>query len=435
VAADDVPPPAPSWLRRSWARLRGRLAATPAAPELPASSSTAAAPGHAAGPIDQALLATFVERIEQLERTERLEQREPPEPTKPPGPTDPHAAKPEAIDDVVAALAAAPDVTRRALAARALHALLPPVERAVSSASTSALAAAATTTTTAPTTTTTTTTSAAPASAAWAAVAVALVDELLERCTIESALRLLDDVVTAPVAAAVLGRLPGAVGLLGPSRLARLLRADEPHRRAVACAAVVGDAAAVRRDLPTALLLAESEYPEVRAAIVAALEGASPTSWSAARVALVLDATAGDVRDAGRRIVERVLREAPQVLDVDELGVRLAGHADPAVRRLVFALRDASRGRGGEVDDRRGVPALARTVRVALFAGSDVDVALKTLVQSVAAPGATAGDVARTHALLVEARELGVAGPVVDAAVARVRAAHPEVETPARSAP
>jgi hypothetical protein len=292
----------------------------------------------------------------------------------------------------------------------------------------------------------------APAAATWAHLAPPLIEELLEHCTVEGALRLLEHDAAAEVAAVVVARGSGVVGVLGAGRLQALLTSDDPRRRAVGIAAIDGDPRAARRDLRRAAFLAESPHDDVRAALVRAFLRAEPGEWNAARLAMLLDATADDVRDAGLQIVAGLLPRAPLPFDVPTLIRRLDGHDDPRVRRLVAALgRDLPPGaaRGGDRDARPPIDddaraddaaarALARTARRAAFAADDdADVAVEGVVARALSASATTQDGRRALDLLADLALLACDSVDVDgdgdgdgdgkraAAVARVYARHP----------
>jgi hypothetical protein len=166
---------------------------------------------------------------------------------------------------------------------------------------------------------------------AWARVAPMLIDELVECCTLESAWRWQDlHTAGALVAALVVARMHGPVGMLGATRLRALALAPTPEHRAIAVAAIRRDPLTVRRDLPTMVELAEVAAADVRGALCAVLVDDSALSPPAA-IDFLLDATSPDVQDAGFLRLRH--RRRTQRVDVDVLASRLATHPARRVRR------------------------------------------------------------------------------------------------------
>ncbi len=182
--------------------------------------------------------------------------------------------------------------------------------------------------------------------APWAPLAAALADALLDRCTWESAWRLLErSDAGAAVAVALLSRLPAPVASLGWDRLRHL--AFSPHllHRDAAVTAIRRDPRAVHNDLASALSLAEDADDVVVAALLEAVVDSDELGWTLPRLLLLLDSSRPAVRRAGIGLVHRGLAAEPAQWDIDVLLSRTASTPDADLRHAVIAWA-AARGHG-----------------------------------------------------------------------------------------
>jgi hypothetical protein len=199
-------------------------------------------------------------------------------------------------------------------------------------------------------------------------VAPLIAEALVDRCTWESAWRLLErSDAGAAVAAVVLSRLPGPIGPLGPGRLFALASSSNAAHRAAAIAAITHDARTVTADLAATAALAEVDDVDVRAALTTTLERSDVRAFGALHIALILDATHDDVRACGLRLLRRALGATPCPVDVADLLARCARHPCADVRAALLPL----------AVERRAVAAVVDLARAAVFdsaaAVDDVD--------------------------------------------------------------
>lgn len=212
----------------------------------------------------------------------------------------------------------------------------------------------------------------AGAHAPWAVVAPLVAAEIVDRCTWESAWRLLErSDAGASVAALVLARLPGPTGPLGPGRLHALATATSPAHRAVAIAAITHDARSVAADPATTANLGEVDAADVRAALAATLDRADVRAFNALSLALLLDATHDDVRACALRLLQRA--RAADAVDVADLLARCARHRCADVRAALRPLAAEQRDR----------PALLLLARAAIFDPAATDDELVSALDGV----------------------------------------------------
>lgn len=164
-----------------------------------------------------------------------------------------------------------------------------------------------------------------------------LLDEANDAVTLTQATAMLDGSDAAlSVGAAILARKPGALEILGTSRVLQMATHEKAAVRQAAMTLLAGSPGQLAKD-PSALFgLVESDWDDVRAAAIQMLDHIDLMPLGLDGLMGLADTTRVDVQRKARQIIEKALDNP--TIDVHEMLARLGQHPSPFTRAFAVEL-------------------------------------------------------------------------------------------------
>lgn len=167
-----------------------------------------------------------------------------------------------------------------------------------------------------------------------------LLEEATAACPIARAVALVGGVSDAAISvgAAILAKKPGALDLLGVTRVLAMASHEKAAVRSAALALLEGATGTLARD-PSALFgLIESEWDDVRTRALRLLDRVDLVSLGLDGLMGLADSTYVEVQKKAHQIFDRAVADPSSAIDVHELLARLAQHPSPVTRRYAIEL-------------------------------------------------------------------------------------------------